>query len=189
MKKLFLLDNEDSFTYNLSHYLTDLDVAVITRRYSDTTHSEIKGCDAIVISPGPGLPSESAGLKQVIQQFWEVKPILGVCLGLQALLEHSGAELTNMPNVKHGVGEMSQAILPEDPLFDNISDTMQVGLYHSWAVHERDVPSDWETLAVMNSWVMAAKHRTFPIYGVQFHPESVLTPQGKTLLKNWLSTF
>jgi len=189
MKQLFLLDNEDSFTYNLSHYLTDLEVDVTVGRFDQHTVEKVEKADALVISPGPGLPAESEGLMEIIQQFWDKKPILGVCLGLQALLTHSGATLTNMSTVKHGVGELSDAIKPEDVLFKGVSQPMQVGLYHSWAVHTSDVPPDWDALAVMDTWVMAAKHQTLPIYGVQFHPESVLTPQGKMLLKNWLSTF
>jgi len=165
MKRLFLLDNQDSFTYNLAHYFEALGAEIEVSRYDDNVLAKCTDVDAIVLSPGPGLPSEQLGLKTVISEFWNKKPILGVCLGLQALLEHDGGKLSNLPQVKHGVTEKS-IIIGDDPLFDGMDTSVDVGLYHSWA----------------------AKHQELPLYGVQFHPESVLTPRGKELLANWLKT-
>ncbi len=187
MKRLFLLDNQDSFTYNLAHYFEALGAEVAVSRYNDSVLTKCAEADAIVLSPGPGLPSEQHGLKTVITEFRNKKPILGVCLGLQALLEYDGGRLSNLPQVKHGVTE--EAIITENnPLFNGMNKSVGVGLYHSWAVREKDKPASWVSLAIWNGWIMAAKHQELPLYGVQFHPESVLTPRGKEMLFNWLQT-
>lgn len=187
MKRVYLLDNQDSFTYNLAHYLEDLGAIVEVERYNDRTLLRCAKVDAIVLSPGPGLPNEHKGLLELISNFWDRKPMLGVCLGLQALLEFSGAKLSNLSTVKHGVSELAKFTVPDD-LFFGIENSIDVGLYHSWGVQVKDVPQCWQELANWNDWVMAAKHKKLPLYGVQFHPESVLTPKGKKLLANWLRT-
>ncbi|MGY8946674.1 MAG: anthranilate synthase component II [Flavobacteriales bacterium] len=184
--KVIVIDNYDSFTYNLVHYLEELNCTVIVKRNDQVNLSEIEGFDRIVLSPGPGIPEEAGLLKQIISKYASTKNILGVCLGHQAIAEVFGAELENLKSVFHGVASEIN-IIKNDPLFKDLNNPLTVGRYHSWVVKE-PLPECLEVLAFdENKQIMALKHKEYKIRGVQFHPESILTEQGKTLLKNWLN--
>lgn len=184
--KVIVIDNYDSFTYNLVHYLEELNCTVIVKRNDQVNLSEIEGFDRIVLSPGPGIPKEAGLLKEIISKYASTKNILGVCLGHQAIAEVFGAELENLKSVFHGVASEIN-IIKNDPLFKNLNNPLTVGRYHSWVVKE-PLPECLEVLAFdENKQIMALKHKEYKIRGVQFHPESILTEQGKALLKNWLN--
>ena len=183
---ILVIDNYDSFTFNLVHYLEELDCEVTVKRNDQFELSEVAAFDKIVLSPGPGIPDEAGLLKPVIEKYAKTIPMLGVCLGHQAIAEVFGGTLTNLSTVFHGVAS-TMTVLQDDPLFAGLSQSFDVGRYHSWVVN-KPLPKGFVLLAEEeNGQVMAFKHDTYPIYGVQFHPESVLTPDGKKLLKNWVS--
>jgi anthranilate synthase component 2 len=183
--KIIVIDNYDSFTYNLVHYLEELKCEVTVKRNDQVNIKEIEKFDKIVLSPGPGIPKEAGLLKEIISSFFNTKSILGVCLGHQAIAEVFGAELVNLKTVYHGVASDIN-IIKEDPLFNDLPNPLKVGRYHSWVVKE-PLPDDLEALAYdQNGQIMAFKHKTYNLRGVQFHPESILTEHGKDLLKNWL---
>lgn len=183
--KVLVIDNYDSFTYNLVHYLEELGCDVVVKRNDQLTLEEADAYDKIVLSPGPGIPDEAGLLKDIIKEYAATKSILGVCLGQQAIGEVFGGSLANLEKVYHGVATPVD-IISDDILFDGISSPMMVGRYHSWVV-EGTLPDTLEILAKdENGQIMAIRHKTFDVRGVQFHPESVLTPHGKQLLKNWL---
>lgn len=185
--KILLLDNYDSFTYNLLHYLEkieEVEVSVILNDEIDL--STIESFDAVVLSPGPGLPSQAGKLLAVIQKAIESeKPILGVCLGMQALANHFGVDLYNQEKVKHGVSEVCE-ISEHSSIFKDIPSTINVGLYHSWAV-KSELNSELIPLAFSeNNVLMAMQHRSKRIYAVQFHPESILTEFGNKMIENFV---
>ena len=183
--KILVIDNYDSFTYNLVHYLEDLDCTVVVKRNDKFSMEYPKKFDKIVLSPGPGIPDEAGKLKDVIRDYSKTIPTLGVCLGHQAIGEVYGGSLVNLNNVYHGVSTKIK-ILKNDTIFNDVPKTIEVGRYHSWVV-KNPVPENFTLLAeVLNGQIMAMKHNFYPIYGVQFHPESVLTPFGKKILKNWI---
>tara|TARA_B100001142_G_scaffold174335_2_gene173939 strand:+ start:3197 stop:3760 length:564 start_codon:yes stop_codon:yes gene_type:complete len=183
--KIIVIDNYDSFTYNLVHYLEELKCEVTVKRNDQVNIKEIEKFDKIVLSPGPGIPNEAGLLKEIISSFFNTKSILGVCLGHQAIAEVFGAELVNLKTVYHGVATDIN-IIKEDPLFNDLPNPLKVGRYHSWVVKE-PLPDDLEALAYdQNGQIMAFKHKKYNLRGVQFHPESILTEHGKDLLKNWL---
>ena len=183
--KIIVIDNYDSFTYNLVHYLEELKCEVTVKRNDQVNIKEIEKFDKIVLSPGPGIPNEAGLLKEIISSFFNTKSILGVCLGHQAIAEVFGAELVNLKTVYHGVATDIN-IIKEDPLFNDLPNPLKVGRYHSWVVKE-PLPDDLEALAYdQNGQIMAFKHKKYNLRGVQFHPESILTDFGKDLLKNWL---
>jgi len=182
---ILVIDNYDSFTYNLVHYLEDLDCEVTVKRNDQLTIEEVADYDKIVLSPGPGIPDEAGLLKPIIAAYAKTKPILGVCLGHQAIGEVFGGTLTNLDKVYHGVATPIQ-VLVDDPLFDGLGKEFEVGRYHSWVV-EKPLPDELILLAEEDhGQVMAMKHKKYNMYGVQFHPESILSPEGKQLLNNWL---
>ena len=182
---ILVIDNYDSFTYNLVHYLEDLNSLVTVKRNDQLTIEEVADYDKIVLSPGPGIPDEAGLLKSIISAYAQTKPILGVCLGHQAIGEVFGGSLTNLDKVFHGVATSVQVVC-DDPLFDGLGKNFEVGRYHSWVV-EKPLPEELVLLAEEdNGQVMAMKHKKYDIYGVQFHPESILSPEGKQLLNNWL---
>ena len=182
---ILVIDNYDSFTYNLVHYLEDLDCMVTVKRNDQLTIEEVADYDKIVLSPGPGIPDEAGLLKPIISAYAKTKPILGVCLGHQAIGEVFGGTLTNLDKVYHGVATPIQ-VLVDDPLFAGLGMQFEVGRYHSWVV-EKPLPDELVLLAEENhGQVMAMKHRVHDVYGVQFHPESILSPEGKQLLNNWI---
>ncbi|MDG4946476.1 aminodeoxychorismate/anthranilate synthase component II [Weeksellaceae bacterium KMM 9713] len=185
---LLILDNYDSFTYNLVQMVEDIlgrEVNVI--KNDEIALKDLEQFDKIILSPGPGIPQEAGRLLEVIKNYENRIPILGVCLGHQAIAEAFGANLKQLDSVKHGV--FSQILETDDEnLFRNIDLPLQVGRYHSWVVDEVDFPTDLKITSKDEFGnIMSLKHENYPISGVQFHPESILTPQGKLILKNWLS--
>ncbi len=182
MKPVLLLDNYDSFTYNLEHLLIGLGVEVVTVRNDDSIGS-IEDYSHIVLSPGPGLPRHAGNMMSILQLAHSQQiPILGVCLGMQAIAEYLGGHLYNQNSVKHGVSELIE--LENVPLFNELESQIEVGLYHSWAIHEE---GDFEVIARSKSKVIMALQNTgFNMYGVQFHPESIMTPKGNKIVENFI---
>jgi len=187
--KILVLDNYDSFTYNLVQMVEEISGTLPDVFRNDKIDLErIRDYDKILLSPGPGLPSESGILMDLIHLYSPTKDILGVCLGLQAIGECFGGKLFNLDRVMHGVSTPTQVIQP-DILFENIPDQFNSGRYHSWAVERENFPESLEITAIDNNGViMALKHRKYKVRGVQFHPESVLTEHGAQLMKNWLNS-
>ncbi len=185
--KLVLIDNYDSFAYNLVHAFRALGAEVTVFRNDRFELSDLEPYDRIVLSPGPGIPSEAGLLLDVIRAYAGRKPILGVCLGEQSIGEFFGASLVNLDDVFHGVQTPCRITVPDDCLFRGLPSEIPVGRYHSWVVSRRNLPDCLEVLAESPEGnIMALRHRRFDIHGVQFHPESVLTPDGETILRNWL---
>lgn len=186
MKKILVIDNYDSFTYNLVHYLEDLNCEVTVYRNDEFELDEIASFDKILLSPGPGIPDEAGLIKAVIQKYGPTKSIFGVCLGQQAIGEVYGGTLTNLDKVYHGVSSMVQTTVTNESLFEGLDNSFEVGRYHSWVV-ESNLPEVLEATSVdENGQIMSLRHKTFDVRGVQFHPESVLTPNGKKILENWV---
>lgn len=185
--RILVLDNYDSFTYNLVHYLEKVsDAEIEVHRNDKITLKEIEQFDKILLSPGPGIPSEAGILLDLIKTYASSKSILGVCLGQQAIAEAFGGSLNNLSEVFHGVSTPIE-IIGEDILFKNIPKKLNVGRYHSWAVNKNDLPKDLEITAVDGQGsIMALKHKTYDVRGVQFHPESVLTEHGLEMIENWV---
>ena len=185
--KILVFDNYDSFTYNLAHQIrelgfNDLDV----RRNDRITLDEVEAYDKIFLSPGPGIPSESGLLLPLIRRFAPTKSILGVCLGHQAIAEAFGANLINLENVYHGIASPIE-IVDKDYIFNGLPSKFEVGRYHSWIVGNTRLPDDIQVTAVDDEGeIMALKHRVYDVHGVQFHPESVLTPEGIKIISNFL---
>ena len=187
MIKAVIIDNYDSFTYNLSHLLKELGASVTVVRNDKFRIEDLEQFDKIVLSPGPGIPSEAGLMPQVIKAYAGRKPILGICLGHQAIGEAFGAKLLNIGNVVHGVATPAH-LTAQDYLFKGLPDDLEVGRYHSWVVDDKDLPQCLEvTSRSDDGYIMSLRHREFDIRGIQFHPESVLTPQGKTIINNWLN--
>ncbi len=188
MKKILVIDNYDSFTYNLVHYLEDLDCEVTVYRNDEFEMEEIARFDKIVLSPGPGIPEEAGLLKQVIQQYGPSKSIFGVCLGQQAIGEVYGGTLSNLDKVYHGVATTVTKAVNDELLFEGLDNEFEVGRYHSWVV-DANLPDCLEATSFdENGQVMSLRHKTYDVRGVQFHPESVLTPNGKKMLENWVKS-
>lgn len=187
---ILLIDNYDSFTYNLSQYLEEEggdDVEVTVWRNDQFDIDDVECFDKIVLSPGPGVPDEAGLLKAVIRRYAPTKPLLGVCLGEQAIGEVFGAEIYNLNTVFHGI-QSSVRIVASDYIFDNLSDSIKVGRYHSWVVGKEDFPAELEVTAVSDEGqIMALKHRVYDVHGIQFHPESILTPKGRTIIRNFIN--
>ncbi|BDB53466.1 anthranilate synthase component II [Flavobacterium ammonificans] len=188
MKKILVIDNYDSFTYNLVHYLEDLDCEVTVYRNDEFELDEIDHFDKILLSPGPGIPDEAGLLKQVIQQYGPTKSIFGVCLGQQAIGEVYGGTLSNLDKVYHGVATKVTKSVNDELLFEGLENEFEVGRYHSWVV-DANLPDCLEASSFdENGQVMSLRHKTYDVRGVQFHPESVLTPNGKKMLENWVKS-
>jgi anthranilate synthase component II len=186
MKKILVIDNYDSFTYNLVHYLEDLDCDVTVYRNDEFEMEEIARFDKILLSPGPGIPDEAGLLKQVIQQYGPTKSIFGVCLGQQAIGEVYGGTLSNLDKVYHGVATNVTKSVNDELLFEGLNNEFEVGRYHSWVV-DSNLPDCLEATSFdENGQLMSLRHKTYDVRGVQFHPESVLTPNGKKMLENWV---
>lgn len=187
--KILVFDNYDSFTYNLVHLIkalgyTDLEV----HRNDKISLEDIKKFDKILLSPGPGIPSEAGLLHDVIKVYAPTKSILGVCLGHQAIGEVFGGTLTNLEKVYHGIA-IETKVLAADPLFNKIPETFKTGRYHSWVVDRKDFPEVLEITAEDDlGKIMALRHRQYDVRGVQFHPESILTEYGEDLMRNWLKS-
>lgn len=184
--KILLLDNYDSFTYNLLHIVKELGAQIEVRRNDQITLDEVERFDKILLSPGPGIPEEAGILLPLIRRYAPTKSILGVCLGEQAIGEAFGAKLVNLTEVYHGISSDIQ-IVADDPLFEGLPRRFQAGRYHSWVVSREQFPDCLEVTAVdtEKNYIMALRHRTYDVRGIQFHPESVLTPEGKRMIQNW----
>ncbi len=184
--KIVIIDNYDSFTYNLSHLLKELGAEVDVVRNDKFELKDLEQYDKIVLSPGPGIPSEAGLLLDVIRTYAGCKPILGVCLGHQAIGEVFGASLENLKEVYHGV-QTEGTQLGNDYIFEGLPERVMMGRYHSWVVAKDSVPECLEVTAMSDDGeIMAMRHRQYDIHGIQFHPESVLTPEGKTIVGNFL---
>tara|TARA_R110000796_G_scaffold41772_2_gene103350 strand:+ start:12079 stop:12642 length:564 start_codon:yes stop_codon:yes gene_type:complete len=187
MKKILVIDNYDSFTYNLVHYLEDLNCEVIVKRNDQLTIEEVDAFDKIVLSPGPGIPDEAGLLKEIIKKYAATKKIFGVCLGQQAIAEVFGGTLINLDKVYHGIATKVN-ITKNDILFKDLPKEIEVGRYHSWVVNP-DLPECLEATSFdENGQIMSLRHKIYDVSAVQFHPESVLTPHGKQILKNWVNS-
>jgi anthranilate synthase component II len=187
--KILMLDNYDSFTYNLVHYLeaVDASIAVTVKRNDKIGLDAVSDYDAIVLSPGPGLPKDAGIMPKLIQQYASSKPILGVCLGHQAIGEAFGSTLKNLDTVYHGLG-MSTAILEKDVLFENLPQQFITGRYHSWVIDKTKLSPELVVTATDDKGeIMALKHKSYNVRGVQFHPESILTEYGKEMIQNWVN--
>lgn len=185
---LLVIDNYDSFTYNLVHLVQQFDLAYELRRNDEITLEEAAKYDAFIFSPGPGLPKDAGLMPALIKTYLGKKKILGVCLGMQALLEHLGAELINMQEVLHGRSTAIQ-INDHSGLFKGLPEKIEVGRYHSWAVNK--IPQFFEQPCVISAhddkgYFMAVECKSLMAYGVQFHPESIMTPEGYAIFKNWV---
>ena len=185
--KIAIIDNYDSFTYNLSHLVKELGAEVVVLRNDQFYLDNLKAFDKIILSPGPGIPSEAGLLLDVIRTYAGHKPMLGVCLGHQAIGEVSGGRLENLSDVFHGVATPCR-IVADDPIFNGLDRDIVVGRYHSWVVATDGFPACLEITATSpEGQIMALRHRDYDIHGIQFHPESVLTPEGKTMIKNFIA--
>ena len=184
--KVVIIDNYDSFTYNLSHLVKELGADVMVYRNDQFELEQLANFDKIILSPGPGIPEEAGLLLDVIKHYAGKKPILGVCLGHQAIGESFGGKLINLSEVYHGVATPT-TITVNDYLFEGLPKIIEVGRYHSWVVDKENLPDCLEITSVSDEgFIMSLRHKTYDILGIQYHPESVLTPEGKTIINNWL---
>lgn len=185
---VLVIDNYDSFVYNLVHYLEELDCVVTVRRNNELELEEVENYDKILLSPGPGIPDEAGLLKQIISTYGPKKSIFGVCLGQQAIGEVFGGKIINLKEVFHGVASKIKLSVNDEGLFSGLDSEMEVGRYHSWVV-DTALPDCLEATSYdENGQIMSLRHRTFDVRGVQFHPESVLTPHGKKIIENWIKS-
>lgn len=184
--KTVIIDNYDSFTYNLAHLVKALGAEVTVLRNDQFSIEALEAYDKIILSPGPGIPSEAGLLLDVIKSYAGRKPMLGVCLGHQAIGEAFGARLENLSEVFHGVATPAH-IVADDPIFCGLPKTFTVGRYHSWVVATDQLPDCLTVTAVSDEGqIMALRHKEYDIHGIQFHPESVLTPEGSIIIKNFI---
>lgn len=184
--KILVLDNYDSFVYNLVHILRELGYTPDVIRNDKITLDEVGKYDKILLSPGPGVPSEAGIMLDVIKRYAPEKSILGVCLGHQGIGEAFGSPLSNMDVVLHGFG-VTTNITVDDYIFDNVPKNVKTGRYHSWVVDDKKLSNDLEVTAMSeDNRIMALRHKTYDVRGVQFHPESILTEHGKQMVENWL---
>lgn len=184
--KIVIIDNYDSFTYNLSHLVKELGADVDVVRNDKFELEDLQKYDKIILSPGPGIPEEAGLLLDVIKYYAGKKPILGVCLGHQAIGQVFGGKLTNLSEVYHGI-QSPVRLLGNDYIFAGLGDKADIGRYHSWVVDKNGLPECIEVTAESEEGlIMGLKHKEYDIHGIQFHPESVLTPDGNKMLDNWL---
>ncbi|MBT2623418.1 aminodeoxychorismate/anthranilate synthase component II [Chryseobacterium sp. ISL-6] len=186
--KVLVFDNYDSFTYNLVQIIEKiLNQKVDVFRNDEISLEDIDKYDKIILSPGPGIPEESGILLDLIRKYASTKSILGVCLGQQAIAEAFGGKLINLSEIFHGVATTAELTKDKTKLFQNLSSGLEVGRYHSWAVDPDQFPEELEITAVdKDGMIMALQHKTYDVHGVQFHPESILTPDGEVIIKNFL---
>lgn len=187
MKKVLVIDNYDSFTYNLVHYLEDLSCDVTVVRNDKLVLEDVEPFDKIVLSPGPGIPDEAGLLKPIIEKYASTKSILGVCLGQQAIGEVFGGTLVNLDDVYHGVSTNVTISVDDEYIFKGLDKNIEIGRYHSWVVDPKLPESLEATSFDANGQVMSLRHKEYDVRGVQYHPESVLTPDGKKILENWVN--
>jgi anthranilate synthase component 2 len=186
--KVLVIDNYDSFTYNLVHMLQTFDgISVDVKRNDQIAVSEVESYKKIVLSPGPGIPSEAGLMPEIVREFAPTKSILGVCLGHQCIGEIFGGTLRNLSTPIHGKATAIQVTDPTERLFKGLPDTFDVGRYHSWVVQKDSLSESVKVTAVDEAGeIMALRHKSYDVCGVQFHPESILTPRGYEMLKNWI---
>lgn len=188
MKKVLVIDNYDSFTYNLVHYLQDLGCEVTVKRNDKLSLDEVDDFEKILLSPGPGIPNEAGLLKPIIERYGSSKSILGVCLGQQAIAEVYGGRIENLNKVYHGVSTSIKRVNEDKILYKDIPSELEVGRYHSWVV-SKDLPPELIVTSVdENDEIMSLRHKEHDVRAVQYHPESILTPEGKKMLKNWVES-
>ncbi|MBT8324602.1 MAG: aminodeoxychorismate/anthranilate synthase component II [Winogradskyella sp.] len=188
MMKVLVIDNYDSFTYNLVHYLEDLGCEITVKRNDKLTLDEVDSFQKVLLSPGPGIPDEAGLLKSIIKTYGKTKSILGVCLGQQAIGEVYGGSIENLNSVYHGVATTIKLVVDDETLFKGLGNSFEVGRYHSWVV-STNLPEQLEATSFdENGQIMSLRHKVYDVKGVQFHPESVLTPNGKQILENWINS-
>ena len=188
MKKVLVIDNYDSFTYNLVHYLQDMDCKVVVKRNDKLSLEEVDQFEKILLSPGPGIPDEAGLLKVIIKRYGPTKSIFGICLGQQAIAEVYGGSIENLNKVYHGVATSIKRINDDEILYKGIPQEFEVGRYHSWVV-SKEMPDGLMITSIdENGEIMSIKHVDHDVRAVQYHPESILTPLGKQLLKNWVDS-
>ena len=189
MMKILVFDNYDSFTYNLVHLVEKITgEKVDVYRNDQIALADVAAYDKIILSPGPGIPEEAGLLLPLIKEYAATKSILGVCLGHQAIAEAFGGTLINLSTVFHGVATPIKILDNKSQVLDGLPDEIEVGRYHSWIVSEDNFPAELEiTARDENGYIMGLQHKTFDVQGVQFHPESVLTPDGERIMRNWLT--
>jgi len=185
--KILVLDNYDSFTYNLVQMIEEIVIEKVdVFRNDQISLDDVDRYDKIILSPGPGIPEEAGILLDLIKKYAPTKSILGVCLGQQAIAEAFGGSLINLSEIYHGVATESTKV-SEHRIFQNLPDMLEVGRYHSWAVNPEDFPEELEITSIdKNGMIMSLKHKIYDVHAVQFHPESILTPDGKQILENFL---
>ncbi|WP_158825315.1 anthranilate synthase component II [Mucilaginibacter lacusdianchii] len=188
--KILIIDNYDSFTYNLVHLVNELGLDCEVWRNDQFKLEDVEQFDKIILSPGPGIPSEAGLLLDVIKTYSPTKSIFGVCLGQQAIAEVFGGQLYNLSRPMHGIATPVKVTDQDEPLFSGLPEQINVGRYHSWVVSNEGLPEELTVTAIdeTDNSIMALRHKTFDVRGVQFHPESVLTEYGKEMLSNWLAT-
>lgn len=186
--KILVIDNYDSFVYNLVHYLEELNCEVTIKRNNQIELEEVNEFEKILLSPGPGIPAEAGIMNEIILKYAATKSIFGVCLGQQAIGEVFGGKLDNLNEVYHGVSSFTIRTLDDEKIYNDVPKYFEVGRYHSWVVSNDQFPEDLEITAVdENGQIMSLRHKTYDVRGVQFHPESILTPQGKKIIENWVN--
>ncbi|MGV3459853.1 MAG: anthranilate synthase component II [Flavobacterium sp.] len=187
-QKILVIDNYDSFTYNLVHYLESTENEVTVVRNDEIDIDEVADYEKIVLSPGPGIPKEAGLLPDIIKKYAHTRSILGICLGQQAIAEAFGGSLINLKTVYHGTASTINIVVSDEALFEGLPLQIEVGRYHSWSVSREDFPEVLEVTSVdENGEIMSLRHRFFDVRAVQFHPESILTSHGKYIINNWLS--
>ncbi|MCB0354366.1 MAG: aminodeoxychorismate/anthranilate synthase component II [Bdellovibrionales bacterium] len=190
MKKILVVDNFDSFTFNLVHLLREFEgISVLVRRNNVVEPREAEQADGVVLSPGPGLPKEAGRMPEIVRSFQGKIPFLGVCLGHQAIAEACGAKLKNLDQVMHGVESEIRILDSQDPLYRDVPEVITVGRYHSWVVDPDTLPSCLTVTAIDDSEnIMSFRHNEDSLFGVQYHPESIMTPLGAGVLNSWLQS-
>jgi anthranilate synthase component 2 len=187
-KKILVIDNYDSFTYNLVHLINELGFEAEVWRNDKFELADVDQYDKILLSPGPGIPEEAGLLMEVIKTYAPTKSIMGVCLGQQAIAEAFGGSLLNLGRPMHGIATKIEVTEKNELLFTACGEDIEVGRYHSWVIDPENVPADLAVTAIdKDGQIMAVRHKKYNVCGVQFHPESVLTPNGKQMMKNWLT--